>query len=295
MGGQYEHGWGPVNDDNSIGTIHTAVDSGVDWIDTAPAYGLGHAESVVGKAYSRIPEAERPLVFTKCGRVWESSSSTKVRTELSPKSIRRECEASLQRLKVERIDGYQIHRPDSSGRSPLEEAWSTLSQLVDEEKVRWIGLCNVSIEEYIRCDDLRHVDTVQVGLSLFRPADPALLSECAARGTTVLAFSTLASGILSGKFDPSSLAPDDWRARSPRYQGRELESRLAVVEKVRAVSASLGWTVPEVAISWVLSQPGISAAIVGARQGDHVKDWVNVGDRVLKPVDIDILNQMRIW
>lgn len=163
-GAGWQGGWGPQDDDESIAAIHAAVDRGINWVDTAAAYGLGHAEEVVGRAVAQLPEGDRPLVFTKCGLVWEPGGYT-VSNVLAPESVRRECDDSLRRLGVERIDLFQIHWPSTNG-TPLEDSWGTMSELVDEGKVRYIGVSNFEVDLLERCEAVRHVDTFQPELNL---------------------------------------------------------------------------------------------------------------------------------
>ncbi|GAA1937446.1 aldo/keto reductase [Amycolatopsis minnesotensis] len=294
MGGPYEFGWGPVDDDRSVATIHAAQEAGIGWVDTAPAYGLGHSEEIVGQALRKSSASDPIAVFTKCGRVWDPAAPEKVRTDLRPASIEAECVASLRRLGVDHIAGYQIHRPDPKSEVPLEESWEALANLADAGKVRWIGLCNVSLGQYHACSAVRHVDTVQVGLNLFRPADESLLEACRANGTRVLAFSPLASGLLSGHFDKSRLAADDWRARSPRFDGEELAAKLTRVDEMAALAGQAGCSVAELAVAWVLHQKCVDAAIVGARRPEQIDDWINASVREVGPAVLSAIGQLRI-
>ena len=294
MGGPYEFGWGPVDDDTSIATIHAAQEAGIGWVDTAPAYGLGHSEEVVGKALRKSSGNGSFEIFTKCGRVWDPAEPGKVRTNLRPESIKAECDASLRRLGVDHISGYQIHRPDPKSEIPIEESWMTLAGLAEEGKVRWIGLCNVSLSQYQACSAVRHVDTLQVGLNLFRPADGSLLEACRANGTKVLAFSPLASGLLSGHFDSSKLAEDDWRARSPKFAGEALAAKLARVDEMAALAEQQGCSVAELAVAWVLQQKFVDAAIVGARRPEQLDDWINAPVREVGSDLLDAIDRLRL-
>ncbi|MER6711377.1 aldo/keto reductase [Streptomyces sp. NPDC000877] len=284
IGGPYEYGWGPVDDAVSVRTVLHAVDRGLNWLDTAPAYGCGHSEEVVGTALRQLGPGERPLVFTKCGRVWDTRDPGKVVSDLRPSSIRQECEASLKRLGVERIDLYQVHRPDTRTGTPIEDSWATLGELVDEGKVRWIGLSNVDRELLDRCEAVRHVDSLQPSLSLLDRRSLPLLDWCLEHGTGVIAYSPLASGLLTGAFDRErveNLAPDDWRRRSAKFAEPALTRKLAVVDALRTIAASLGHTVSELALAWVLSRPGVSGAIVGARLPRQVDGWVGAAGLTL--------------
>ncbi|MFG3132265.1 aldo/keto reductase [Streptomyces tendae] len=293
IGGPYEYGWGPVDDAESVRAVLHAVDRGLGWLDTAPAYGCGHSEEVVGTALRQLGPAERPLVFTKCGRVWEPENPGRVVSDLRPESIRQECEASLRRLGLDRIDLYQIHRPDSRTGTALEDSWGTLAELVDEGKVRWIGLSNVDREQLDRCEAVRHVDSVQPSLSLLDQRSLPLLDRCAEHGTGVIAYSPLASGLLTGAFDRSrveALPAGDWRKKSAKFAEPELTWKLSVVDGLRKIAARTGHSVPELALAWVLSRPGVSGAIVGARRPGQVEQWagaaaLSLSEEVLREVE----------
>ncbi|NKQ24140.1 aldo/keto reductase [Streptomyces galbus] len=293
IGGPYEYGWGPVDDTVSVKTVLHTVKQGINWLDTAPAYGCGHSEEIVGAALRQLDATEKPLVFTKCGRVWNSDDPGKVFSDLRPSSIRQECDASLKRLGVDRIDLYQIHRPDSRTGTPLEESWGTLVELVNEGKVRWIGLSNVDRDQLDRCEAVRHVDSLQPALNLLDQRFLPLLARCAERGTGVIAYSPLASGMLTGAFDRArieALAPDDWRKRSPKFTDPELSRKLAVVDALRPIAACMGRTLSEIALAWVLHQPGVSGAIVGARHPQQIDGWagaaeVTLPDDVIRRID----------
>ena len=201
IGGPYENGWGPVDDGLSVRAVLRAVELGISWIDTAPAYGYGHSETVVGQALRQLPEDSRPLVFTKCGRKWANG---KLASDLRPKSIRKECEDSMRRLSVDRIDLYQIHRPDRDTGTPVEESWATLAELVDEGKIRWIGVSNFNQDLIVRCAAIRRVDSVQPRINLLDQSAVPLAQWCHDKGIGVLAYSPLASGMLTGSLRPGA-------------------------------------------------------------------------------------------
>ena len=284
IGGPYEFGWGPVDDNVSVKALLRGIDRGIDWIDTAPAYGLGHSEEVVGAAVRQLDSGERPMVFTKCGRVWNGETPGKVTSDLRPDTIRNECEQSLRRLGVEAIDLYQIHRPDRVTGTPIEDSWATLAELVDTGKVRWIGVSNFDVDLLDKCEAIRHVDSLQPPLNLFDRASLPLLGWCRNHGTGVITHSSMASGLLTGSFDQervNALADDDWRKKSPRFMEPELSRRLAVVDKLRSIAQSLGCTLPELVVAWVLHQPGVTGAIVGARSPQQVDEWIGAANVVL--------------
>ncbi|HEX3392893.1 MAG TPA: aldo/keto reductase [Acidimicrobiales bacterium] len=288
-GGDWQGGWGPQDDDESVAAIHHAIDLGINWIDTAPAYGLGHAEEVVGRALQQLPEADRPYLFTKCGLVWTEGARS-VTNVLAPESIRGECEASLRRLGLERLDLLQIHWPTDDG-TPLEESWATLAALVEEGKVGYIGVSNFGTDLLETCEAVRHVDTNQPELNLVtRRAAADIVPWCAAHGTGVLAYSPMRSGLLTGRFSAErvrSLPDDDWRASDADFAEPRLSRNLALVDRLRAIADRLGCSLPELAVAWTLAWPGVSAAIVGARRPDQVDGWVGAAAVSLSDDDLD--------
>jgi aryl-alcohol dehydrogenase-like predicted oxidoreductase len=279
IGGPWRFGWGPVDDAESIGAIRRAVEAGVNWIDTAPIYGLGHAEEIVGRALDGYAVGDEVFVCTKCGRRTLPDGSPY--GDLRPQSIRVECEESLRRLGVDRLDLYQIHWPDLDTGAPLEEAWSTMAELVDEGKARWIGVSNFAVEQLERCEAIRHVDSLQPPLSMVqRGALSNVIRWAAAHLTGVIVYSPMASGLLSGTFDRdrlASLPPDDMRLRRPEFTEPSLSNNLALVERIRAIAGDLGCTVAELAIAWTLAQDGVTGAIVGFRRPTQLDQWIGAG------------------
>lgn len=291
MGGSgYPASLGAQRDEDSLATIRAAVAAGIDWIDTAPYYGLGRAEELIGRYLPAVPDGERPLVFTKCGIVWRSAHEQPTEV-LTPENLRRECEASLRRLGVERLDLLQIHWPATDG-TPIEDSWGTLAELVDEGKVRWIGVSNFDVELLDRCERIRHVDTLQPPLSLLRRTAAAeLLPWCRRHGTAVLVYSPLESGMLAGSYDAervASLADDDVRMeRTDVFGPGAVERNLAFVERLRTIAAGHGWTVPELAAAWVLSWPGVTGAILGARTPAQLAQWSGAASLRLDEATLD--------
>jgi aryl-alcohol dehydrogenase-like predicted oxidoreductase len=277
IGGRWRFGWGDVDDDESIAAIRRAVELGVNWVDTAAVYGLGHSEDVVRRALEPFAVGEEVLVFTKCGRRWEGRPDGVIENDLRPASIREECEASLRRLGVERIDLYQAHWPDWSTGTPIEESWATMAALVDEGKVRWIGACNFDVDLLDRCEEVRHVNSVQPPLSLLvRGTLDTVVPWAAAHGAGVLCYSPLGSGLLTGAFDRvrlATLAEDDWRREAAAFREPQVSRTLALVERLRVLAESRSTTVAALAVGWVLAQPGVTGAIVGARTAGHVDGW----------------------
>jgi aryl-alcohol dehydrogenase-like predicted oxidoreductase len=269
-------GWGPQDDEDSAATICHAVAQGVNWIDTAAVYGNGHAERIVGKALAALPSSERPLVFTKAGiRIDPDTGSTY--RDLSAASLRAECEESLQRLRVQRLDLYQLHWPVDDIEI-VEAAWETLGELRREGKIRWAGVSNFDTGLLQRCARIRKVDSAQLPMSLLEHrAAASELPWLAGRQVPTLLYSPLESGLLSGRFSLARLAAlpdDDWRRSRPRFQSPQVERALALVELLRPIADGIGATLAELAIAWALHFPGPSAAIVGARTAAQVDGWI---------------------
>jgi aryl-alcohol dehydrogenase-like predicted oxidoreductase len=289
-GGGWAFGWGPQDDEESIAAMRRAIDLGVGWIDTAAVYGLGHSEEVVGRFLRDLGPADRPLVFTKCGLEWDPQNrgATPVRT-LRPARIRAECEASLRRLGVDRIDLYQFHWPDETGIA-IEDSWAEMTRLVEEGKARLAGLSNFSVALLERCAAIRHVDSLQSPFSLIRRDLAASeIPWCASHGVGVLCYSPMQAGLLTDTFSPErveAFAPDDWRRRSPLFQEPQLSANLALRDALRPVARRHGTTVSAVAVAWVLACPGVTGAIVGARSGRQVDGWIDAARTALTPEDM---------
>jgi aryl-alcohol dehydrogenase-like predicted oxidoreductase len=279
IGGPWRFGWGPVDDSESIAAIRRAVDEGINWVDTAAVYGLGHAEEIVGRALEGRA-SDQVFLCTKCGRKTRPDGTPY--GDLRPGSIRAECEASLRRLGVERIDLYQIHWPDLESGTSLEESWSTMAELVDEGKVGWIGVSNFDVDQLERCEAIRHVDSLQPPLSMVqRRALSDVIPWAAAHDAGVIVYSPMASGLLSGSFDRDrldSLPTDDMRRRRPEFAEPWLSRNLALIERLRVIAGELECSVAELAIAWTLAQDGVTGAIVGARRPDQVDGWLGAGN-----------------
>ena len=291
MSGPYEFGWGPVDDEDSTAAIRRAIEAGVNWVDTAPIYGFGHAEEVIGRALAPFRASEDVLVFTKCGRRWQPDDARgEIRYDLTPASIRFECEQSLRRLGIEQIDLYQFHWPDYGTGTPVEESWGVMGELQDEGKVRFIGVCNFPLDLLRQIEAVRHVDSLQPPLSMLnRHAREQLIPWCAAHGTGVISYSPMASGLLTGSFSRDGLerlAPDDWRRRAPMFTEPKFSQNLALVERLRPVAERLGCDLPALAVAWALAVPGVTAAIVGARRPAQVDSWVPAAELELSQDDL---------
>ena len=290
-GGDWAFGWGPQDDEQSIATIRHAAERGINWIDTAAVYGLGHSEEIVRRALEGIPSADRPYVFTKCGQVWdEKDRSAPPRQVLRPESIRRECEASLRRLGVDRIDLYQFHWPDETG-TAVEDSWSEMIRLVDEGKVRAAGVSNFDVPLLERCEALRHVDSLQPPFSLIRRAAAEReISWCAAHGTGVIVYSPMQSGLLTDRFSEDrvkALPEGDWRRRSSDFNQPRLGRNLALRDALQPIARRHGTSVAEVAIAWTLAWTGVTGAIVGARTPEQVDGWIDAGALELTREDLE--------
>ena len=294
-GGGWSFGWGPQDDAASLAAMHRAIDLGVNWIDTAAVYGLGHSEQLVGRLLRELGAADRPLVFTKCGLVWDERDRMAVAQRvLRPESIRRECDASLRRLGVERIDLYQFHWPDETG-TRVEDSWAEMVRLVERGKLRAAGVSNFDVALLRRCEALRHVDSLQPPLSLIRrEVAAAEIPWCVEHGTGVLTYSPMQSGLLTDTFTAGrakSLAPDDWRRRSAEFQEPRLSRNLALRDALRPIAARHGTTLAAVAVAWVLAWPGVTGAIVGARSAAQVDGWIDAPTLELSSADLDEIAQ----
>jgi aryl-alcohol dehydrogenase-like predicted oxidoreductase len=286
VGGDWQFGWGAQDDRESVAAIHRALELGINWIDTAAAYGLGHSEEVVARAL-REWAGPRPYVFTKCGILWNDKDE--VSYGVRADSVRRECEASLRRLKTDVIDLYQMHWP-ADDPAETEEGWRTLAALQKEGKVRWIGVSNFTLEELEKARAIAPITSLQPPYSpLNRQVESSQLPWCARQGVGVIVYSPMGSGLLTGTMTReriASLPQNDWRRRSPEFQEPRLSANLALVERLRAVGARHGRAPGEVAIAWTLRHPAVTGAIVGARKPQQVDG--NIGAVDLQLTDTDI-------
>ena len=288
IGGAWEYGWGKSDDRESIAAIHRSLDLGVNWIDTAAVYGLGHSEEVVAKAL----EGRRDRVFlaTKCVQVWDETG--KVRTHASAASIRTEMEASLRRLKTDYVDLYQIHWPDP--RTPVEESWGEMLRLQQEGKTRFVGVSNFGVDLLERCEAMGHVQSLQpIYNMLERDVEREILPWCAAHGTGVVAYSPMQSGLLTGSFDMAKLAPDDWRiTHSEKFREPKYSRGLKLVEALRPIAARYGRTVGQLAVNWVLQHPAVTSAIVGARKVSQVESNAAATGWSISPEDMQAIGRL---
>jgi aryl-alcohol dehydrogenase-like predicted oxidoreductase len=290
-GGDWAYGWGSQDDTDSVAAIEHAVASGINWVDTAAVYGLGHSEEVVGRALREIPAADRPFVFTKGGQVGDPTRPfAEPQHNLRPESIRKEVEASLERLGVDRIDLYQFHWPDNIG-TPIEESWGEMARLIKEGKVRAGGVSNFDVGLLERAERVRHVDSLQPPFSLIhRQSGADVIPWSAAHGTGVIVYSPMQSGILTDTFSRERvdrMDGNDWRRRNPEFKEPLLSRNLALRDALRPIASRYGVSVSAVAIAWTLSWPGVSGAIVGARSAHQVDGWIAAGNLTLNQGDLD--------
>ncbi len=284
MGGDWAFGWGPQDDADSIAAIQRALELGVNWIDTAPIYGLGHSEEVVGKAIAG--RREEVIIATKCGRAWDEQGNPL--GLLKAEAIRREVEASLRRLKIETIDLYQIHWPQPD--EDIEEGWGAMAELVRAGKVRYIGVSNFSVAQLQRLQPIHPVASLQPPYSMIRrEVEAETLAYCAAQHIGVLAYSPMQAGLLTGRFSREKLAhmaPGDWRRRNPYFQEPSLSATLKLVEQLRPLAERRGRNVAQLALAWVLRRPELTAAIAGARTPGQIEETAPAGDWVLSEEEV---------
>ena len=292
-GGDWAYGWGPQDDADSVAAIHRALERGAGWIDTAAVYGLGHSEEVVARALRGM--ADRPLVFTKCGMVWQDQSDGVPRPNLRPDEIRRECEDSLRRLGVERIDLYQFHWPDTMTGTPVEESWGVMADLVQQGTVRWAGVSNFDVGLLERCEPILHVDSLQPPFNAVqREAGGDVIPWCHANGTGVIVYSPMMSGLLTQRFSAeraASLDPSDWRHGMPGVFAEPALSRnLALRDALIPIADAHGTSTAAVAVAWTLAWTGVTGAIVGARDAAQVDGWIGAHEIELTDAELDAID-----
>jgi len=266
-GGNWAFGWGPQDDNEAIAAMHRAIENGMNWIDTAAVYGLGHSEELVGKAVKGMNH--KPWIFTKCGLVWDDSRKTS--QNIKAESIRKECEASLRRLKVDVIDLYQVHWPVDAD---LEEAWEMMAQLRSEGKLRYIGVSNYNVEQIRKCMKIAPVSSLQPPYSLLnREYEKEILPFCKEKEIGVIVYSPMGSGLLTGTMTHdriASMPSDDWRRNSSYFKEPALTKNLALAETLKSIGKKHGRSAGEVAIAWTLRNSAVTAAIVGGRNAGQV-------------------------
>jgi aryl-alcohol dehydrogenase-like predicted oxidoreductase len=281
--------WGRQDEKDSIDAIKRAVAQGMNWVDTAPTYGRGFSEELVGNAIAQLPPRERPMVFTKCSRVWDVGGA--VRSELSPESLRLECEASLTRLGVDVIDLYQIHQP--APEADLEQGWETLVRLRDEGKVRHVGVSNFSVAQLERLRRIEPVESLQPPYSLIdRRIEAMIVPYCRRHEIGVIVWSPLMRGLLAGHLSRDAIAtlpPNDTRRDEPEFREPRLSRNLALVQRLRGVARRHGRTPAQVAIAWTLRDPVVTGAIVGMRSAEQAESIAAAATIELDDDDLDEL------
>jgi aryl-alcohol dehydrogenase-like predicted oxidoreductase len=286
-GSGWDFAWGHQDDSDSIAAIHRALDLGVNWIDTAAVYGIGHSEKMVAHALKDW-RGPRPYVFTKCVLRWDDQGH--ITQNHTTASIRSECEDSLRRLQIEVIDLYQMHWPPSDNGPGLEEAWQTMAALQKEGKVRWIGVSNFNVEQIKRAEKIAPVTSLQPPYSLIRRSvEKEILPYCKQQGIGVISYAPMSSGLLTGAMTrerAAALPPDDFRSKNPEFREPRLSKNIELVERLRKVGARHGRSPGEVAIAWVLSNPAVTGAIVGARDAKQAEGVMRAGDLKLSPEEI---------
>ncbi|MCF3650148.1 aldo/keto reductase [Synoicihabitans lomoniglobus] len=292
-GGPWKFGWGAQDDDASVAAIHRALELGINWIDTAAIYGLGHSEEVVARALAEW-KGDRPYVFTKCSMVWDATGN--VDYAYTEKSIRAEVEASLRRLKTDVIDLYQMHWPDDDMAGTLE-GWAAMAKLKDEGKVRYIGASNFNVEEMTEAGEIAELTSLQPPYSLLaRDVEADALPYCEANQIGVINYSPMGSGLFTGAMTRerlAGLAADDWRKNNPNFQEPKLTTHLAIADRLREVGARHGQSAGATAIAWCRRQNAITACIVGARAAEQVDGFIGAMDYTLTPADITYIESGR--
>jgi aryl-alcohol dehydrogenase-like predicted oxidoreductase len=286
-GSGWDFAWGHQEDADSIAAIHRSLELGVTWIDTAAVYGIGHSEEMVAQALKDW-RGPRPYVFTKCVLRWDEQGH--ITQNHTAASVRCECEDSLRRLQIDAIDLYQMHWPPSDNGPGLEEAWQTMVALQEAGKVRWIGVSNFNVEQIKRAEKITTPTSLQPPYSLIRRAvDKEILPYCKQQGIGVISYAPMASGLLTGAMTrerAAALPPDDFRSKNPEFREPRLSKNIDLVDRLRKVGARHGRNPGEVAIAWVLSNPAVAGAIVGARNAKQAEGVMRAGELRLSPEEI---------
>ncbi len=286
-GSGWAAGWGLQDDDEAVGAIRRAVELGMNWIDTAAVYGLGHSEELVARALENMPESERPYVFTKCSQVWDEEGE--VHNVLRKDSVKRECEESLRRLQTDTIDLYQIHWPRPN--EDIEEGWEAMVELRDEGKVRHVGVSNFDVSQMERIREIAPVETLQPPYNMLnRNIEEEILPYCAERDIGVIVYSPMRSGLLTGKMTRErvqNLPSDDWRRNSSDFREPRLSRNLELVDLLEEIGAEHGRSPGEVSIAWTLRHPAVTAAIVGGRRPDQVDGIIGAAELSLNEDELE--------
>jgi aryl-alcohol dehydrogenase-like predicted oxidoreductase len=279
--------WGHQDDDEAVGAIRRAVELGINWVDTAAVYGLGHSEKLVARALKGFSDADRPYVFTKSSLLWDESGN--VINSLEKDSVKRECEESLRRLQVDVIDLYQIHWPNPD--EDVEEGWGAMAELKEEGKVRHIGVSNFDVSQMERANAIAPVETLQPPYNMLnRGVEEEILPYCGENDIGVIVYSPMRSGLLTGKMTPErvqNMPSDDWRRGADDFQEPKLSRNLELVEKLREIGERHGRSPAEVAIAWTLRHPAVTAAIVGGRRPNQVDGTIGAAEFRLSEDEIE--------
>ena len=293
-GGDWKFGWGPQDDMASVKAIHSALDQGINWIDTAAIYGHGHAEEVVGRAIKGI--RNEVIIATKCGRVWEGDSR-EIGKSLRADSIRREVEASLKRLAIEVIDLYQIHWPEPD--EEIEEGWGTVADLVKEGKIRYGGVSNFSLEQLKRAQAIHPITSLQPPYSMFRrEIEEEIMAYCGSNQIGIIAYSPMQAGLLTGKFTKeraAGLPESDWRSRHPFFMEPQLSVNLQAIDQLRKIANEKKISLSQLSLVWVLRNKEVTSAIVGARNPQQIKETAKAGALSLTKVEIEGIEEILAW
>jgi aryl-alcohol dehydrogenase-like predicted oxidoreductase len=278
-GGGWASAWGNQDDELSAESVRVALDNGINFYDTAAAYGLGHSEEVIGKALKS--DRDKVVLATKCGLVWDKNKS--ISKNCTYDSILREAEASLRRLGTDYIDLYQMHWPDTDVNAPAEETMRAMDKLVQDGKVRYVGLSNYNVPLLEASLSVRHVDSLQPPYSILRPAvEKEILPYCLEKGIGVVAYSPLTSGLLSGNYTyDTKFSDDDWRSRNAAHTGEGLRKNVDRVEKLKVIASRYGITMPQLAIAYDLAHPALTSALVGVRKPSHILSVLSAIDVTL--------------
>ncbi len=293
MGGA---GWrntrGNQEDADSRAVIFRAVEVGINWIDTAAVYGLGHSEEVVAEAIAALPASRRPFVFTKGGLTWSAEDPMAPQVfDSRPETIRRECEASLRRLRADHVDLYQLHWPDEIG-TPVEDSWGEMARLQDEGKVRAIGMSNYPVALLERCEKVRHVDSVQSQFNMIkREAAADIIPWCAAHGTGTINYRPVMIGLLTDGFSPDRIdrSKQDWRDQFPDFDEPRLSRNLALRDALRPIADRHGVPIAAIAVAWAIAWAGVTGAIAGARTPGQIDGWIDGASLELSDADLDVI------
>ncbi|MGB5318919.1 aldo/keto reductase [Eudoraea sp.] len=293
-GGNWKFGWGPQGDQDSIRAVHSAIDEGINWIDTAAIYGHGHSEKVIREAIKG--RRDDLIIATKCGRVWEGDSLD-IGKSLKRKSIKNEVEASLKRLGIEVIDLYQIHWPEPD--EEIEEGWETVAELIKEGKVRYGGVSNFNLGQLKRAQAIYPIASLQPPYSMLkREIEEEIMAYCNENNIGIIAYSPMQAGLLSGKFTKERAAklPDsDWRSRNAFFKEPQISTIVEMVEKLKRTAQNKGITMAQLSLAWVLRRKEVTAAIVGARDPEQIKETVRAGEIILSGSEIQEIQDILNW